>query len=285
MLLALSVSLDESTAFSFTLPSQASFSRISTNVAEPSSSTTALFAKKKKNNAKAAALEALEALEETFDAPDIAAGGAPDFMDEPLSKKEQMELKKKQKKEKKKQQAAAAAEDANGSAAPAKKLTKKEMLAKALEAEEAMEPPQQEAQPDPVPEPAAPAKKLSKKEQMLMKALEMEELDNAAAQNNDVSDEPKLSKKELKALKKKEEKMAAKQAAKQKKKQEKMAELEAANGVNGDAAVDVNGINGVRTDSCCLVSNVFILPNLDFSIDYRFQRMVRQWRHPHQRKN
>lgn len=91
---------------------------------------------------------------------------------------------------------------------------------------------------------------------MLMKALALELEDDAANQNrNEVSDDqPKLSKKELKALKKKEEKMAAKAAAKQKKKEERKAELEAANGVNGDdAAADVNGVRifcGVET---CLI--------------------------------
>ena len=227
------LSCHESAAFSFNLPSRTSLAGLAPNVAVAPSSTS-LFAKKKGNNAKAAALEALEALEETFDAPDIAAKGLPDFMDEPLSKKEQMELKKKQKKAQKKEQA----DDAptNGAAAPAKKLTKKEMLAKALEAEESLAPEQSEPEPE-------PAKKLSKKEQMLMKALEMEELDNAGAQDNDVSDEPKLSKKELKALQKKEEKMAAKQAAKQKKKQDSMPDLEDANGVNGDA--DAFAENGV----------------------------------------
>ena len=47
-----------------------------------------LFAKKKKGNAKSAALEALEALEENTD------------LNEPLSQKEQKDLKKKRKKEK-----------------------------------------------------------------------------------------------------------------------------------------------------------------------------------------
>ena len=67
----------------------------------------------------------------------------------------------------------------------------------------------------------------------------MEELDNDANQDDSFSDEPKLSKKELKALKKKEEKMAAKAAAKEAKKAAKKAELDA-------AEVDP-AINGVRT--------------------------------------
>ena len=46
---------------------------------------------------------------------------------------------------------------------------------------------------------------MSKKEEMLMKALEMEELDMQRSQDAGESDQPKLSKKELKALKKKEE--------------------------------------------------------------------------------
>ena len=86
-----------------------------------------LFAKKQKgNNAKAAALDALDTL---------------DVMDEPLSKKDQKELLKKQKKEEAKAEAEAA-EEVDGGVAN-KQLTKKEkMLAKmlaldALDAEQA----------------------------------------------------------------------------------------------------------------------------------------------------
>ena len=67
---------------------------------ETSFSSTALFAKKSKAaNAKLAALEALEALEETVD---VAAAQVDIVLDEPLSKKEEMELKKKQKKARRK---------------------------------------------------------------------------------------------------------------------------------------------------------------------------------------
>mmetsp|Transcript_11644 Transcript_11644/g.24659 ORF Transcript_11644/g.24659 Transcript_11644/m.24659 type:complete len:839 (-) Transcript_11644:311-2827(-) len=83
----------------------------------------ALFAKKKKGNAKSAALDALDALDAD--------------LDEPMSKKEQKALEKKKKKE---QAAAAAAESRNlaetQSAPAAKPMTKKEkMLAKAMELE------------------------------------------------------------------------------------------------------------------------------------------------------
>ena len=131
------------------------------------SETTALFAKKKKTPAGAAldALEALDALDE----------------DEPLSKKEQMQLKKQQEKEAKAAAAAAAAAE-KASAEPAKKP-------------------------------------LSKKEAMLQKALAMEAADEAqAATSGGADDAPKLSKKELKALKKKEEKEAAKLEKKKQKK-------------------------------------------------------------------
>eukprot|EP00531_Pseudo-nitzschia_arenysensis_P006725 CAMPEP_0116151578 /NCGR_PEP_ID=MMETSP0329-20121206/20173_1 /TAXON_ID=697910 /ORGANISM="Pseudo-nitzschia arenysensis, Strain B593" /LENGTH=844 /DNA_ID=CAMNT_0003648203 /DNA_START=109 /DNA_END=2644 /DNA_ORIENTATION=- len=122
-----------------------------------------LFAKKKKGNAKSAALDALDLLEDDLDAP--------------LSKKEQKALEKKKKKE-----------EAAANAAVARN--------------EQDEPAQTEAK----------AKPMSKKEKMLAKALELEMLDAAA------NDEPKLSKKELKALKKKEEKMAAKAKKKAEKK-------------------------------------------------------------------
>ncbi len=128
-----------------------------------------LFAKKKKGNAKAAALDALDLLDEALDAP--------------LSKKEQKALEKKKMKE----EAAAAAEAARN------------------------------AQAEPAPTEAT-AEPMSKKEKMLAKALELEMLDAADAQADEGNDEPKLSKKELKALKKKEEKMAAKAKKKAEKK-------------------------------------------------------------------
>ena len=151
-------------------------------------STTALFAKKKKNSPAAAALEALEALE------GVAT-------DEPLSKKEQKELMKKQQKE---QKAAVAAEAAT--------------------------------------ETVPPDKKMSRKEEMLLKALEMEKLDeaNAAAVGQD-EDNPKLSKKELKALKKKEAKMAAKLEKKEQKKLEKQQKADEDDVATADGPVVANG--------------------------------------------
>jgi len=119
-----------------------------------------LFAKKKKGNSNAAALEALDALEEKFD------------LNEPLSKKDQKQLLKNQKKN-------VAKVDAQHEEGGAINSNNKQM---------------------------------SKKEKMLAKALALEALDaesNSSSTNGD-DDKPRLSKKELKALKKKEEKMAAK---------------------------------------------------------------------------
>lgn len=143
-----------------------------------------LHAKKKKGNAKSAALEALDLLEDDLDAP--------------LSKKEQKALEKQKKKE--------------------------EAAANAAAARDAQDEPEQTE---------AKAKPMSKKEKMLAKALELEMLDAPAAQAEE-NDEPKLSKKELKALKKKEEKMAAKA--------EKKAEKKAAAASNEDAGL--GGDNG-----------------------------------------
>lgn len=169
-------------------------------------STTALAAKKKKTPA-AAALEALEALEESV-------------LEQPLSKKEQQELAKKQK-----QHAQAAAGNE-----PSKKMSKKdELLAKALEQEAAI-----------VEE--GPPKKMSKKEEMLMKALEMEKLDEERAAEVVEESAPKLSKKELKALQKKEEKSQAKTAKKQKEEAMEDDDVSVA-AVNGDA-VNGHAVNG-----------------------------------------
>jgi ABC-type Mn2+/Zn2+ transport system ATPase subunit len=161
----------------------------------------ALFAKKTKGgggaNAKLAALEALEALEEQAD-----------VMDAPLSKKEQKELQKRQQKEEKKLQqdqeakTAEAAAQANGKSAP-------------VSGDD---------------DAAAPhAMPMSKKEKMLAKALELEtrEAEMAAASPASEDDTPQLSKKELKALLKKEEKLAAKAAEKAAKKAERASEREA----------------------------------------------------------
>eukprot|EP00522_Entomoneis_paludosa_P006858 CAMPEP_0172440212 /NCGR_PEP_ID=MMETSP1065-20121228/921_1 /TAXON_ID=265537 /ORGANISM="Amphiprora paludosa, Strain CCMP125" /LENGTH=871 /DNA_ID=CAMNT_0013188997 /DNA_START=52 /DNA_END=2667 /DNA_ORIENTATION=- len=151
----------------------------------PSSSSTSLFAKKKKASPASAALEALEAL----DALDA---------DEPLSKKEQKELEKKKKKE-----AAAAA----AAAEPKKGNAKDDLLAKALANEEAMED-------------DAPQKKMSKKEEMLAKALALEAMDEAQEESPYKEEKPKLSKKELKALEKKEQKQREKEEKKRKKREQ-----------------------------------------------------------------
>jgi ABC-type Mn2+/Zn2+ transport system ATPase subunit len=165
-----------------------------------------LFAKKKAN-AKAAALEALEALEEQAD-----------LLDAPLSKKEQKELQKKQKKLEQQQEE----EDAlNGGAA--------DTVAKTPDINGAngdingangagINGDDNDNNNEP----------MSKKEKMLAKALEMEAMDAASATDSiqDDDDTPNLSKKELKALKKKEEKLAAKAAAKAEKKAQRAADLE-----------------------------------------------------------
>jgi ATPase subunit of ABC transporter with duplicated ATPase domains len=157
---------------------------------------------KKKVNAKAAALEALEALEQA------------DVLNEPLSKKEEKELLKKQQKATEHQQQE---EEGNSSA-------------------------------DVPVNGDNDSKPMSKKDKMLAKALELEareaEIASAAPEDDDT---PKLSKKELKALKKQEEKMAAKTAAKAEKKAQRAAELEEdededeafVHGVtNGDAEIE-----------------------------------------------
>jgi ATPase subunit of ABC transporter with duplicated ATPase domains len=83
---------------------------------------------------------------------------------------------------------------------------------------------------------AKPAKKLSRKEEMLLKALEMDKIDeqrNAASDSAD--DTPKLSKKEQKAADKKAEKLAAKMEKKNAK--QGGAEAEETDLVDGDAVV------------------------------------------------
>jgi len=79
----------------------------------------------------------------------------------------------------------------------------------------------------------AKSKPMSKKEKMLAKALELEMMDAAASQTDD-DEKPKLSKKELKALKKKEEKLAAKAKKKAEKKSQMEDQLEPEATVNGD---------------------------------------------------
>eukprot|EP00980_Cylindrotheca_fusiformis_P014895 scaffold4062_cov137-Cylindrotheca_fusiformis.AAC.1 len=152
-------------------------------------------------NAKLAALEALEALEAQAD------------LDKPLSKKEQKELEKRKKKQQAasnqnpKEAALAALEALDNLETP---MSKKEQLELEKRNQKKEKGKVNEDVKDEVEE--AP-KEMSKKEEMLMKALELERQDaeKAAAQiPSQADDGPKLSKKELKALKKKEEKMAAK---------------------------------------------------------------------------
>jgi hypothetical protein len=167
---------------------------------------TAIFAKKKKANKFAGALEALEELEENA------------LLEAPLSKKEQLELAKQNKKQHQKQDPKAAALEALDDLDIDEPLSKKEQMKQHQAAVKQEQ----------------PEKKLSAKEAALERALAMEEADsavNGAASEDD--DQPKLSKKELKALKKKEEKMAAKLAKKQAKKEEVDAVAEAP--VNGEA--------------------------------------------------
>mmetsp|Transcript_40055 Transcript_40055/g.96670 ORF Transcript_40055/g.96670 Transcript_40055/m.96670 type:complete len:879 (+) Transcript_40055:50-2686(+) len=231
---ALAVFLSTGDAFS---PSWVA-SPFCTNIGAPSHhrspQLTTLFAKKKKGNgnvnAKLAALEALEALEEKGD------------LDEPISKKEQKKLEKQVKKDGTKKNAREAALEALDAFeaqdidAPLSMKEQKALAKKQAKEEKKglVEQDTNDAEPG-----AAPKKQLSKKEQMLMKALELEKLDaeNAASQEEDP--EPKLSKKELKALKKKEEKQAAKAAAKAEKKAAKeSSSAETEIGSPGESAVE-----------------------------------------------
>jgi ABC-type Mn2+/Zn2+ transport system ATPase subunit len=158
-----------------------------------------LFAKKKMgNNAKTAALEALETLEEQAV-----------VLDEPLSIKEQREMQKKEQKK-----------------GVAKDTNEREVNGSSLPVEEDV------------------SKPMSKKELMLAKALELEARETAIASGNMESDNPQLSKKELKALKKQEEKMAAKSADKAEKKVQRTAEL------NEEPLTDIIGddMNGDMAD-------------------------------------
>mmetsp|Transcript_11305 Transcript_11305/g.16106 ORF Transcript_11305/g.16106 Transcript_11305/m.16106 type:complete len:856 (+) Transcript_11305:207-2774(+) len=184
---------------------------------------------KKKANAKAAALEALEALESAID--------------EPMSLKDQKAAEKKAKKKKKDIKAAALEtlesldlDDDDDDDQP-RKLSKKELRAQAagkvlktpesqpeiVTAVQQEGPTGSQSQP-PVPDDQQqqqPAKKMSAKEAAMQKLLDLE-----AEQDARMADEPqdddqstkKLTKKELKALKKKQEKEAAKAAKKAAKK-------------------------------------------------------------------
>ncbi len=173
--------------------------------------------------------------------------------DEPLSKKEQMEAKKAAKRAAKKEAAAPKVDpkaaalaaldnlDFDDEPLSAKELAqqKKKAAKEEKKAEQAKNQVQAQAE-------EATGPKLDKAKAKALKALEemerMEAQMAAEASNNDNGvDEfgmpkPKLSKKELKELKKKEEKMAAKMAAKEAKKAAKRAEL-------GGEAADVADID------------------------------------------
>jgi hypothetical protein len=82
---------------------------------------------------------------------------------------------------------------------------------------------------------------------MLLKALEMEDLDNNNAADADDADGPLLTKKELKALKLKEEKLAAKMAEKLEKKKKKQEDAKEALNVEATTAV-TDEVNGVSID-------------------------------------
>jgi hypothetical protein len=183
-----------------------------------------LFAKKKVN-AKLAALEALEALESQVNP-----------LETPLSLKELQELEKKRKKEEKAtaDAASAASGKKNAKAAalaaldgledeldlPLSKKEQNSLLKKHENSEEKVE----KAGEHVVAEEAPP--KLSAKEEKMRKMMEMEEMDSARQLATPVDEQPTLSKKELKALQKKEENMAAKEAARVEKKALRAAELE-----------------------------------------------------------
>ncbi len=150
----------------------------------------------------------------------VAAFDLDSIDDEPMSKKDQMKAQKKAEKEAKKN-------------------------AKALE----------QNQPDEI----VPAGKKDRKAAALKALEEMErmEAEMATESNNVEDDQPKLSKKELKALKKKQEKVAAKQAAKEAKKAAKQASNEDASdemAPNGE----VLGENGAPVVSATHFSNFLV---------------------------
>jgi hypothetical protein len=125
-------------------------------------------------------------------------------LDAPMSKKEMKELEKKRKKEEKAAATEASGGAPNGAGADA--------------------------------DPEQP--QLSNKEEKLRKMMEMDAMVSAQDESSPVDDTAGLSKKELKALQKKQEKEAAKAAAKAEKKAQRAAELQE---MNGDAENDVDG--------------------------------------------
>lgn len=158
-----------------------------TTISRASSSNTALFAAKKKKTPAAAALEKLEALNVLDDDEDA-----------PLSKKELKELAKKQKKA-----ASQKGDDDEDEDEDDNQPTPKAAAAAAVNGVNG----------------SANKKPVSKKEQMLQKALELDALDNAVADEASADAGPQLSKKELKELKKKEAKQLEKEEKKRQKKE------------------------------------------------------------------
>ena len=237
---------------------------------------TVLFAKKKKNNAKAAALEALETLDALDDEPMSAkeakqaakkkakaAKKAPVSIDVSAFDDDDDDAPKLSKKElkaqmKAKQQGGGGgnqkASDAKAAALAAldnldfddeddgPKLSKKE-LKKMQKAKQQGQPPSPQEEPvvaaatEQQPPPPPPQKAASAKDAAMQKLLEMEAADAARQAAMPQDDQPKLSKKELKALKKKQEKEAAKLAKKEAKKKKRQEALEAEGGDAGAAVV------------------------------------------------
>lgn len=221
-----------------------------------------LFAKKKAN-AKAAALEALEALE---------------FVDEvleaPLSKKEMIALEKKRQKEEK-AAAAAKAEAASGGEPNGAVDGNKNAKLAALEALESLEgveldePLSKKEQQALLKKQKAEANdsaverekpQLSSKEEKLRKMMEMEELDEARQEPSSADDQPALSKKELKALQKKQEKEAAKASAKAEKKAQRAAEMDE---INASDEVNGNSIGEEAGSTSTVVAEALDQPTLE----------------------
>jgi ABC-type Mn2+/Zn2+ transport system ATPase subunit len=216
-----------------------------------------LFAAKKKANAKLAALEQLEALEEQAD-----------LLNAPLSKKEQKEMLKKQKKANKggANENGDDGDENEGASSPVGKKNAKAAALEALQAfdDEALEQPlskkeqkellkkQQQQQDEGLngsvnghdaANGSSSSKPTSKKDKMLAKALELEAKEAEMVAAAPLDDTPQLSKKELKALKKQEEKMAAKAAAKAEKKAQRAADLEdEEDSIDGDTNGEASGI-------------------------------------------
>lgn len=205
---------------------QVAFQPFRESADKPAPSHVILFAKKKVN-AKLAALEALEALESQVDP-----------LQAPLSLKEMQELEKKKKKVEK----VAPAADASSASVGGKKNAKAAALAALDGLEDEHDQPlskkeqksilkNQLGKPDKVevdePATAEPKQtKLNAKEEKLRKMMAMEEMDSARKDAAPPDEQSALSKKELKALMKKEEKMAAKEASKAEKKAQRAHELD-----------------------------------------------------------